>query len=126
MLIVETAVAVTLLCASTKRQRIEDFAYSMNSSAKQKVFQIASGRTLESKMTGDIEEMAGVVAVTVKRTGDTFDVSVIMENMDFDPFRAVVEKELALDGTYPDLTFNFEILPKAALEEASALHYNAA
>lgn len=127
-MIVETAVAVTLLCTSAKRQRPEvDVSCITNSgSAGIHLVRVASGRTLEAKMVDDIEEMSGVVDVTVKRTGDVFDVFVVMENMDFAPFSAVVQKELDLDAKFPDYTFNFDLLPLTAITEESTLRSNAA
>jgi hypothetical protein len=130
MLIVETAFAVGMLCTSTtKRKRaVEDMnpSYAVGNGLTVLPFQASSGSTLENKMTNEIEDMPGVVDVRVKRTGDNFDVLVVMENMDFGPFSGVVEKELALDAKFPEFTFNFELLPAAALEENSALLPNAA
>lgn len=60
-------------------------------------------------MTKDIEDLAGVVDVTVRRTGDTFAVTVLMENLEFGPFESVVKKEVELFERYPQYTFNFDI-----------------
>jgi len=102
MFIVETLVATTLLCSSLKR---ESGAVCVTSSG---IVQVASGGTLENKMTGEIEDISGVLDVSVKRTGDTFDVSVTMENMDFEPFDKVVNCKLSLYDRYPNYTFNFD------------------
>lgn len=119
MLIVETAVVVGMLCASTKRVRaFEEMTpqYIIGNGLSIIPFQAPSGRTLERKMTSEIEEMPGVMSVNVKRTGDAFDVFVMMRDMDFDAFSGVVQKELELDSRFPAYTFNFELLPAAALE----------
>lgn len=126
MLIAETVVIVNLLCTSTKRRRSEldqEPQYTTNSIAW---FEVASGRTLEGKMTSDIEEMPGVVEVRVMRTGDTFDVFVVMENMEFGPFNAVIQKELELYAKFPRYTFNFDLTPVMALEPDPALSLHAA
>jgi hypothetical protein len=74
-------------------------------------------------MTSEIEEMPRVIDVSVKRTGDTFDVFVAMENLDFAPFEAVLKKELALYEKYPQYAFNFDI---DSVEPEAALLTNAA
>ena len=116
MFFVETAVAATLLCTANKRQCSEIESLSVvNSKHGTSLFKVSSGRTLEGKMVNDIQDMAGVVDVTVKRTGDTFDVFVVMENMEFEPFDRVVNCKLALYDRYPNYTFHFDY----QLEDAS-------
>jgi hypothetical protein len=38
-----------------------------------------------------------------------------MENMDFEPFDAVIRKKVDLYDRYPDLTFNFDVMPLNAV-----------
>jgi hypothetical protein len=76
---------------------------------------MASGRTLERQMTDDIEDLAGVISVKVNRVDNTFDVLVVMENMDFEPFDAVIRKKVELFDRHPDFTFNFDVTPAYAL-----------
>jgi hypothetical protein len=129
MLVLETAFTVGMLCASSKRKRaVDDLtpSYAVGNGLTVVPFQASSGGTLENKMTSEIEDMPGVVSVTVKRAGDTFDVSVVMENMDFDPFNAVVLKKVDLYDKFPDYHFNFELTPADALPKRAMLALHAA
>lgn len=117
MLIVETAVAVGMLCASTKRKRaVDDMtpSYAVGSGLTVVSFQASSGSTLENKMTHDIEEMPGVVSVTVQRSGDVFDVMVVMEDTNFEQFNTVAQKKVDLYEDFPGHTFNFNFVTSAS------------
>jgi hypothetical protein len=129
MLVLETAFTVGMLCASSKRKRAVDElapSYAVGNGLTVVPFRASNGGTLENKMTNEIEEMPGVVSVAVKRMGDTFDVSVVMENMDFDPFNAVILKKVDLYDKFPDYHFNFELTPADALPKRAMLALHAA
>jgi hypothetical protein len=74
--------------------------------------------TLEGQMISDIQEIDGVRDVSVSRTGDTFDVSVIIDSMEFSRFDAVVQKELQLYSEFPQFTFHFDINPSEDTDAA--------
>jgi len=124
MLVAETVVAVTMLCSSAKRRSHGDSptCLSVVSTSTIGSCQASSGRTLERQMTDDIEQLRGVRRASAKRSGDVFDVSVVMEDMDFARFDAVVQKELELYSTYPDFTFYFDIMSASELEAPSAVN----
>jgi hypothetical protein len=111
--IAETVMAAGLCYIPLKRVR--DMRYVVCTSEHAELVQTASGKTMEGQMISDIEEMAGVCRVSVNRAGDTFDVFVVMENMDFEPFDAVIRKKVDLYDRYPDLTFNFDVMPLNAV-----------
>jgi hypothetical protein len=78
---------------------------------------MASGKTLDERIMSELDEMAGVRETSVVRTGDAVRVTVILDDMDFSRFDAVVQKELELYSRYPDLSFYFDIVSAAELEE---------
>ena len=126
MIIAETALAVTFLCSNLpNRKRSGEFPHYISSGSRN-CFQIASGITLEAQVTEDIKNLPGVRSVSVQRNGSTFTVDVFMENLEIESFRRVSDKELALFDEFPDLNFNFMILPVEALEDMSFVSLHAA
>src|SRR5437764_355591 len=116
MLIAETAVVIGPASADLRRLDV-DSGYVVCESSHVVGVQIASGRTLEGQIISDIKQMNGVRHVSVLRSGSAFEVVVVMENMDFDPFNAVVQKELDLYSRFPNFTFHFDIAPAEAVQE---------
>lgn len=116
MVMLETIAAATLLCNAAARRELEPISDHLQVVGRPLLVQRATGNTLEYMMLTDIESLPGVVSVSAKRTGDTFDVSVVMENMDFEPYDAVIRKKVALFDAYPSLTFNFDLMPVDAIE----------
>lgn len=70
----------------------------------------------------EIEDLPGVRDVTVRRQQDDFEVTVVMESLQFPLFRQIVQKELELTDKYPDYTFDFNVLPIAVVENAPPVH----
>jgi hypothetical protein len=115
MLVAESVLVITLLCSTAKRRQTisspSDGSHAIGQLQPVQhlsVVQRLSGRTLESDMVNEIEKMPGVVSVSAKRTGDTFDISVSMDTMEFEPFDRVVNYKLALYELHPGYVFNFD------------------
>lgn len=120
MFVAETAMAVTMLCSSAKkRQRGDDPGWFSVSTSKCSSCVVSSGRTLERKMTDDIEALAGVLDVSLNRIGDSFSFTIVMQDMDYARFDRVVQKELEWSSAYPGFSFYFDIMSAAELEESS-------
>ncbi len=116
MLVTESVVVITLLCSTVKRQQaINSPSDGIHVVGEPLLIQRPSGRTLEAAMVNDIEKMHGVVSVSARRDGDTVNVSVVMDNLEFGPFSAVAQKELEISDKFPGLRFNFDIFPTAAV-----------
>ncbi len=74
-------------------------------------------------MNIDLTELEGVRGVEITRRGDTFEVTVGMDTLEFSPFEKVIQKELELFDEFPGLTFNFNItLADQAEAATSVLH----
>ena len=114
MLVAESVLVITLFCSPTKRRQTID-----SPSPPEGIHVVGyplsihhlSGNTLEAATVDEIEKMPGVVSVSAKRRGGAFDLFVVMENMDFEPFNAVIQKKVALFEKYPGFTFNFDLTP---------------
>jgi hypothetical protein len=120
MLIVETAVAVTLLCAATRRQRIENSEYSISSSVKTHLFQVASGRTLEGDMREELQGLPNVSGVTVKRNGNLVSVDVELSQFDRASRRRIYSKERELAKYYPAHVLDVRLIDCSERSHADA------
>src|SRR4051812_37281048 len=115
MFLAETAVVgISLVCASTRRLHPDKFLQLISGTVKS--IPMASGKTLESRIMSELDELQAVCGTSVVRTGDHLRVTVILENMEFSRFEAIVQKELELYSRYPGLTFYFDIVAAAELE----------
>jgi hypothetical protein len=110
MLVVETMMAVGLCCGPLKRSNSKTH-YAVCTSERAELVQVSTGNSMESQMLSDIEKIEGVLHAEVSRSGDTFDVSVLIDSMDFPKFDAVVQEELRLYVAFPQFTFHFDINP---------------
>jgi len=115
--VLETAVAVGMFCASTKRGRAEEQSprYIVSSGLTLVPFRASSSGTLEGFMTDEIQDLPGVVSVSVKRDGTVFNVLVVMEDTDFDRFATVAQKKIGLYENFPNHTFNFDFITAESL-----------
>ena len=57
----------------------------------------------------------------ISRAGDTVDVNVVLEELDFSAFEKVIQKELDLFDSFPELEFRFNVIPAEAIEEVPAI-----
>jgi len=112
MIIAETVIMAGLCYSSSRRVSKGSEEYIICETSCSTLVQVASGKTMEGQMISDIEQIAGVCHVSVARLGGAFEVAVTMEDMEFDSFNAVVQKELALYSAFPNYTFHFDIGPR--------------
>jgi hypothetical protein len=116
MIIVETALALSVICTLPKRRACtgadggELITYTITTDNSDQVFQMPSGISLERQMTIDLENIDGVGHVDVKELGDSiYSVNVSMATFEFSSYEKVIEKELELMKTIPDSKFNFNV-----------------
>ena len=125
MIVAETLLAVTLMSSLPKKRsgQERDYVYSSNAG---NCFEIASGMSLERTVNTEIEELPGVHSVAVKRNSQTsFVVDVVMETLEFSTYQKVIEKELDLFDQFPALTFEFNVVPLAAVQGTSPVSHAA-
>lgn len=71
----------------------------------------------------ELEAIDGVRTVAVRKNGDLLNVNVVLDTLEFAAFEKVVQKELELFDTHPDLRVRFNIEPFSPTEDtAPALH----
>lgn len=120
MIIAETFIVATLLCTSPcRKMSSRNFQYTV---AGKNGFQISSDDSLGALLTMELRNIPGVRNVAVNRSGNNFDVDVLLESLDFSVFDQVVNRELYLFDEFPEFNFRFSILPAVAVDEAPALH----
>src|SRR5437773_1922786 len=115
MIIAETALALSVICTLPRRRpcfgddAAERIPYILTTDRPRVSFQVASGVSLEHKLTKDIQEIAGVDGVTIRRMGASYQVSVIMGTFAFESYEKVIQKELELFDALPGLDFVFNV-----------------
>ena len=123
MIIAESILALSVLCTIPKRLNLgHELQYISGAGT---CFQVSSGPTLEERLTMDIEQISGVREVSVKRNGDSLDVCVVIDNMEFALYEKVIQKELDLFEKFPNLQVRFDVVPFIENDESS-LTLNAA
>jgi hypothetical protein len=111
MFIGETILVVTALCSGPpKKRQFEDQDYTVTSHT-QGCFQLASGSSLETKLTDDIGDIPGVRSVNVAPTEGGLDVLVVLEKLEFSTYEKVINRELELFEKFPHLTVRFNVEP---------------
>src|SRR5271170_6967378 len=105
-----------MLCTSPCRKMSNrHFQYT---AAGKNGFQISNDDSLGALLTMELRNIPGVRDVAVNRSGNDFQVNVVLESLDFTVFDQVVKRELYLFDEFPDFNFRFSILPAVAVDEA--------
>jgi hypothetical protein len=125
MFIAESIIAMTVLCSAPKRQRWDELHKMSNGAGAVNCFQITSGISLERKVTIELEEIAGVRDVKIQRSGNSFSVDVIVADLDFSTYEQVIKKEIELFDRFPELSFEFNVMPASSLEITPTVLYAA-
>ena len=126
MFIAESVIAMTVLCSAPKRQRRWDDLHQMSNGAQAvNCFQITSGISLEHKVTIELEEIVGVRDVKIQRNGNSFSVDVVVADLEFSTYEQVINKEIELFDRFPELSFEFNVMPASALEITPTVLYAA-
>ena len=108
---VETAVVATLVCASTKRSRADAELHLI--SGRTQCVQVASGRTLETVMTEEINDVSGVADVKIRRDGSVVSVDVEMSQFDRNSRRSVYAAERRLAKRYPNHRLDVRLIDRS-------------
>jgi len=82
-------------------------------------FDLFSGMSLERKVKIELEEIEGVRHVEVQRDGETVGVTVVVDELEFVSFEKITRQEMYLFDHHPELSFDFNVIPAAALENAA-------
>jgi hypothetical protein len=88
-------------------------------SGTQNSFDMFSGMSLERKVKIDLEEINGIRRVEIQRQGNTVDVTVVVDELEFVSFSKITRQEMYLFDHHPELSFDFRVIPAAALENAA-------
>ncbi len=108
---IETAVAVGLFCAPTKRKHVNEFKpYVVNGASSIISFHVASGKTMERLVSEEFDELAGVGAVGVIKNGRSLSVDVEMSAFDKTSRRNVYATERRIAKSYPGYAFDVRLI----------------
>ncbi len=83
-------------------------------------FEATENLTLEDLLMIDVKCIPGVADVRVQRSGNTFRVDVILNAFEYEVREKVYSKELQLYNEFPDLDFDFRLIPAAAVDKITA------
>ena len=76
-------------------------------------------------MKREIQNIEGVHSVEINGNVKRVAVRILLNELSFGYFQTLAAKEIELFDKYPDVQFDFDILPVAALQETSPSQYAA-
>jgi hypothetical protein len=123
VIVTEAVIVATVLCTSAScGKRAGRKVHYYISGPLRTGFQISTDSSLQTKLTMELKNIPGVRSVAIDRKGNQFDVSVVLETLDFAIFDQVVQREVYLFDEFPEFKFRFSILPADAIDDTLSLH----
>lgn len=120
MILGEPVLLMIVLCTAPAKKRLAEQVHFTCGTAHSNTFQMSSGVSLEHKLKIELEEIDGVRNVAVTRRGNELQVNVVLDTLAFAPFEKITAVEMDVFARFPDLNFEFNVLPAAAFQEITS------